>query len=71
MSTSKTFMIRDFYRFFKNNLEQLRDVKPLGKASLHMSFLSFTIRINYFQENVIVEVFYMVLTLTFVHVSLP
>ena len=33
MSTSETFLKRDFYRFFKNDLKQLREVKPLGKAS--------------------------------------
>ena len=50
MSTSKTFIKRDFYKFFKNDLKQLREVKPPGKASLHMSFHSFTIRKKYFQE---------------------
>lgn len=30
MSTSKTSIKRDFYKFFKNDLKQLREVKPLG-----------------------------------------
>ena len=32
MSTSKPFMNRDLHKFFKNDLKQLREVKPLGKA---------------------------------------
>ena len=27
--------LRNWYRFFKNDLKQLREVKPLRKASLH------------------------------------
>ena len=34
MSTSKTFIKRDFNKLFKNDVKQLREVKPLGKASL-------------------------------------
>ena len=44
MSTSKTFIKRDLYKFFKKILIQLIEVKPLGKSSLHKLFHSFTIR---------------------------
>ena len=47
MSTSKTFIKRDLYKFFKNNLNQLREVKSLGKSSLHKLFHSFTIQTKY------------------------
>ena len=47
MSISKTFIKGDLYKFFKNDLKQLREVKPLGKASLHELFHSFTIRSKY------------------------
>ena len=47
MSTSKTFNKRDLYKFFKNDLKQLREIKPLGKASLYKLFHSFTIRTKY------------------------
>ena len=41
MSTLKAFFKRDLYKFFKNDLKQLREVKPLGKASLHKLFHSY------------------------------
>ena len=47
MSTSKTFIKRDLYKFFKNNLKQLREVNLLGKASLHKLLHSFTLRTKY------------------------
>ena len=47
MSTSKTFTEKDLYKFFENDLKQQREVKPLGKASLHKLFHSFTIRTKY------------------------
>ena len=49
MSTSngKTFIKRDLNKFFKNDVKQQREVKPLGKASLHKLFHSFTIWAKY------------------------
>ena len=47
MSTSKPFINRDLHKFFKNDVKQLREVKPLGKALLHMLFHSFTKRTKY------------------------
>ena len=41
MSTSKAFIKRDLHKFFKNNFKKLREVKPLGKASLHKLFHSY------------------------------
>ena len=35
--------LKETNKFFKNDLKQLREVKPLGKASLHKLFHSFTI----------------------------
>ena len=67
MSTSKTFIKRDFYKFFKNDLKQLREVKPPGKAVVPQFYNSDKI----FPRNVIVEVFYVVFTFTLVHVSSP
>ena len=37
----KTDIKRDFYVFFKNDFKELREVKLLGKATLHVVFHSF------------------------------
>ena len=47
LSTSKTFIKKDLHKFFKDDLKQLREVKPLGKALLHKLFHIFTIPIKY------------------------
>ena len=47
MSTSKTFIKRDLHKLFKDDLKQLREVKPLGKALLHKLFHIFTIPLKY------------------------
>ena len=46
-STSKTDIKRDLNVFFKNDLKEPREIKLLGKATLHMVFHSFTIRTKY------------------------
>ena len=47
MSASKTFIKRDLHKFFKDDLKQLREVKPLGKALLHKLFHICTIPLKY------------------------
>ena len=42
--TSKTDIKTDLYIFIKDDLKSLREVKLLGKATLHMLFHILTIR---------------------------